>query len=114
GLRLLTNCNGWSNSAVRNTVVPRQKNLKPRNCGRRRRLKRPHRPNPRPQRGVRPCHLVIAAGAGGSSARTGLTPGRNEGFALATLLTALIGSRKPRPPGPRAGVEGLTNYHSRR
>src|SRR5215831_2726752 len=38
GLRLLSNCNGRSNSAVRNTVVPRQKNLKPRNCGRRRRL----------------------------------------------------------------------------
>jgi len=27
GLRLLSNCNGWSNSAVRNTAVPRQKNL---------------------------------------------------------------------------------------
>ena len=31
GLRLLSKCNGWSKSAVRNTVVPRQKNLKPRN-----------------------------------------------------------------------------------
>jgi hypothetical protein len=39
---LLSNCNGWSNSVVRNMVVPRQKNLKPRNCGRRRRLNRPH------------------------------------------------------------------------
>src|SRR5215831_13564430 len=25
-----------------------------------------------------------------------------------------MGSRKPRPPGRRAGLEGLTNYHSRR
>src|SRR5262249_18781075 len=48
-----------------------------------------------------------AAGAGGSSTRTGLTPGRNEGFALATLLTALLWSRKPRPPGRRAGLEAL-------
>jgi len=43
GLRLLSNCNCWSNSAVRNTAVPRQKNLNrpPRNCGRCRRLGRP-------------------------------------------------------------------------
>jgi hypothetical protein len=34
---LLSNCNGLSKSAVRNTVVPRQKNLKPSNCGRCRR-----------------------------------------------------------------------------
>src|SRR6516162_10110585 len=42
-LRLLSNCNCWSNSAVRNTAVPRQKNLNrpPRNCGRCRRLGRP-------------------------------------------------------------------------
>ena len=43
GLRLLSNCNCWSNSAVRNTAVPRQKTLNrpPRNCGRCRRLGRP-------------------------------------------------------------------------
>jgi hypothetical protein len=34
---LLSKCDGWRNTAVRNTAVPRQKNLKPRNCGRRRR-----------------------------------------------------------------------------
>src|SRR5262249_15785114 len=48
GLRLLSKRNGWSTTAVRNTAVPRQKNLNrpPRNCGRRRWLKHPHRPNP--------------------------------------------------------------------
>jgi hypothetical protein len=52
---LLSNCNGWSNSAVRNTAVPRQKNLNrpPRNCGRCRRLGRPAPAKPRPH-GVRP------------------------------------------------------------
>src|SRR5262245_6090702 len=46
GLRLLSKPNGWSTTAVRNTAVPRQKNLnRPlRNCGRRRRLKHPHWP----------------------------------------------------------------------
>src|SRR5262249_36816852 len=81
GLRLLSNCDGRSNSAVRNTVVPRQKNLKPRNCGRRRRLNRPH-----------------------------LTPAATRGSPLphfSLVVPPLLGSRKPRPPGRRAGLEAL-------
>jgi len=81
GLRLLSNCNGRSNSAVRNTVVPRQKNLKPRNCGRRRRLNRPHRPK------------------------------RNEGFALAPLLTGCpTPVRVEKAPPLPAGGRGLRPY----
>src|SRR5262249_44506612 len=77
GLRLLSNCNGRSNSAVRNTAVPRQKNLN--------RLPR----NLRPQRMVRPCGLWGWAQGYKASAGGGNTPARVRAVAGKKLVDRL-------------------------